>query len=168
MYILKHTIAWYVITISRCPYQASCDVHMKCVYYSSHATCICMYTTTVKLPILMLWCQEVHCWCNNPEILCSYEILNCDRLWENPPVTHKDNYLEKRNWIIQSIISPEGLKLQACNLQHSYCYSRSIRLSYVQCIASWISHHFRWSSAFFKVKWPTRKPHCTQTVTKHS
>ena len=21
----------------------------------------------------------------------------CDWLWENPPVTHKDNYLEKRN-----------------------------------------------------------------------
>ena len=39
-----------------------------------------------------------------------------DWLWENPPVMHKDNYLEKRNWIIQSVISPEGLKLQACNL----------------------------------------------------
>ena len=67
----------------------------------------------------------------------------CDWLWENPPVTHKDNYLEKRNRIIQSVISPEGLKLQACNLQHSYSYSRSIRLSYLQCIASWIFRHFR-------------------------
>ena len=43
MYILKHTIAWYVIPISRCPDQASCDVHMKCVNYSSHS--ICMYTS---------------------------------------------------------------------------------------------------------------------------
>ena len=25
------------------------------------------------------------------------------------PVTHKDNYLEKRNWIIQSVTSPERL-----------------------------------------------------------
>ena len=41
---------------------------------------------------------------------------NCDWLWENPPVTHKDNYLEEKcNVIIQSVISPEGLKLQACN-----------------------------------------------------
>ena len=52
----------------------------------------------------------------------------CDWLWENPPVTHKDNYLEKHNRIIQSVISPEGLKLQACDLPHSYSYSRSIRL----------------------------------------
>ena len=41
----------------------------------------------------------------------------CDWLWENPPVTQKDNFAEKCNSIIQSIISPEGLKLQACNLQ---------------------------------------------------
>ena len=71
-------------------------------------------------------------------------VFICDWIWENPPVTHKDNYLEKRNWIIQSVISPEGLKLQACNLQRSYSYSRSIRLSYLQCTASWISCHFRW------------------------
>ena len=24
-------------------------------------------------------------------------VIICDWLWENPPVTHKDNYLEKRN-----------------------------------------------------------------------
>ena len=42
-YVLKHTIVWYVIPISRYPDQASCDVHMKCVYYSSHT--ICMYTS---------------------------------------------------------------------------------------------------------------------------
>ena len=41
----------------------------------------------------------------------------------NLPITHKDNYLEKCNW---SIISPEGLKLYACNLPHSYSYSRLI------------------------------------------
>ena len=71
------------------------------------------------------------------------EANKCDWIWEKPPVTHKDNYLEKRNWIIQSIISSEDLKLQACNLPHSYSYSRSIRLSSVQCLASWISCHFR-------------------------
>ena len=43
----------------------------------------------------------------------SHILHNCDWLWENPPVAHKDNYVEKRNWILQSIISPEGLKLQA-------------------------------------------------------
>ena len=74
--------------------------------------------------------------------LCTY-VCNyiCDWLWENSPVTHKDNYLEKRNWIIQSIISPEGLKLQACNLPLNYSYSRSIRLPSSQCIASWFSCH---------------------------
>ena len=66
---------------------------------------------------------------------CVLVYVICDWLWENPPVTHKDNYLEKRNRIIQRI-SPEGLKLQACNLPHSYSYSRSIRLSSLQCIAS--------------------------------
>ena len=131
-------------------------------------------------------------------IACAAAVCICDWLWENPPVTHKDNYLDKRNWIFQSVISPEGLKLQACNLQCSYGYSRSIRLSYLQCTASWISCHFRsffyqhhkqlywgggWrvggggeprsgglqrSCAFSKVKWSTRRPHCTQTVTKHS
>ena len=43
VHIKKHTIAWHVIPISRCPDQASCYVHMKCVYYSSYA--ICMYTS---------------------------------------------------------------------------------------------------------------------------
>ena len=26
-----------------------------------------------------------------------YNMIICDWLWENPPVTHKDNYLEKHN-----------------------------------------------------------------------
>ena len=29
-------------------------------------------------------------------------------LWENPPVTHKDNYLEKRDWIISRWNGPQG------------------------------------------------------------
>ena len=33
------------------------------------------------------------------------KIQICDWLWENPPVTHKDKYLEIRNSIIQSVIS---------------------------------------------------------------
>ena len=42
----------------------------------------------------------------------------CDWLWENPPLTHKSKYLEIRiaNSIIQSVISREGIKLQAYNL----------------------------------------------------
>ena len=32
-------------------------------------------------------------------------IRNCDWLWENLPLTHKDIYLEIRNSIIQSVIS---------------------------------------------------------------
>ena len=51
MYILKHTIAWYVIPISRCPDQASCDMHMKCVYYSSHT--IFAYTQVANINALM-------------------------------------------------------------------------------------------------------------------
>ena len=34
--VLKHTTAWYVIPICRCPDQPSCDVQMRRVYYSSH------------------------------------------------------------------------------------------------------------------------------------
>ena len=30
--VLKHTIAWYVIPICRCPDQPSCDVQMRRVY----------------------------------------------------------------------------------------------------------------------------------------
>ena len=94
------------------------------------------------LPSYIVW---FHMWnvFINSAIFLNHTNSICDWLWENPPVTHKDNYLEKRDWIIQSVISPEGLKLQACNLQHSYSYLRPIRLSYLQCIASWISRHFR-------------------------
>ena len=37
----------------------------------------------------------------------------------HPSVTHKDNYLEKRNWIILTVISLEDLKLQAYDLLHT-------------------------------------------------
>ena len=30
------------------------------------------------------------------------------------------------------------------------------------------SYRLQWSSAFFKVKCPTKMPHCIQTVTKHN
>ena len=60
-----------------------------------------------------------------------------DWLWGNQPVMHKDNYLEKRNWIIQGVLSHEGLKLHTgLYLLHSYSYSRSIRLPSPQCVAS--------------------------------
>ena len=29
------------------------------------------------------------------------------------------------------------------------------------------SDRLQWNSAFFKVKCPTKRPHCIQTVTKH-
>ena len=60
----------------------------------------------------------------------------CDWLWENPPLTHKDKYLEIRNSIIQSVISREGLKLQAYNLLQIYSYLIAIRLSTEQSTAS--------------------------------
>ena len=51
---------------------------------------------------------------------------------------HKNNYLE--NVIqLQTVISPEGLKLQTCNLLRNYIYSISVRLSSPQCIASTIA-----------------------------
>ena len=31
------------------------------------------------------------------QIVCIVHLNICDWLWENPPGTHKDNYLEKRN-----------------------------------------------------------------------
>ena len=60
----------------------------------------------------------------------------CDWLWENPPVTHKDKYLEIRNSIIQSVISREGLKLHAYNSLQIYSYLIAIRLPTVQSTAS--------------------------------
>ena len=60
----------------------------------------------------------------------------CDWLWENPPVTHKDKYLEIRNSIIQSVISREGLKLHAYNSLQIYSYLIAIRLPTAQSTAS--------------------------------
>ena len=56
-----HIKTWYVIPISRCPDQASCDVYMKCVYYSSHAISMCQFdakrciadVTTLKSCVVM-------------------------------------------------------------------------------------------------------------------
>ena len=53
-------------------------------------------------------------------IVCTYKrssaLLNiCNCLWENPPLTHKDKYLEIHNSVIQSVISREGSKLHAYN-----------------------------------------------------
>ena len=63
-------------------------------------------------------------------------IFKCDWLWENPPVTHKDKYLEIRNSIIQSVISREGLKLHAYNSLQIYSYLIAIRLPTAQSTAS--------------------------------
>ena len=70
-------------------------------------------------------------------------VIICDWLWENPPLTHKDKYLEIRNSIIQSVISREGLKLHAYNSLQIYSYLIAIRLPTAQCTASYFSHHFR-------------------------
>ena len=70
-------------------------------------------------------------------------IVICDWLWENPPVTHKDKYLEIRNSIIQSVISREGLKLHAYNSLQIYSYLIAIRLPTAQSTASRFSRHFR-------------------------
>ena len=37
----------------------------------------------------------------------------CDWIWEKPPLTQKDKYLEIRNSIIQGIISQECMELLA-------------------------------------------------------
>ena len=116
-----------------------------CIMCKSQINCEMIWRVIFTINITMAWRTLLK---ENKSSKCYSGLINsyiviCDWLWENPPVTHKDDYLEKRNWIIQSVISPEGLKLQACNLQRSYSYSRSIRLSYLQCTASWISCHFR-------------------------
>ena len=46
-------------------------------------------------------------------------MYTCDWLRENLPVMHKDKYLEIHNLIIQSVISQEALKSQACNCHRS-------------------------------------------------
>ena len=60
----------------------------------------------------------------------------CDWLWENPPLTHKDKYLEIHNSIIQSVVSREGSKLHAYNSPQIYSYLIAIWLPTAQCTAS--------------------------------
>ena len=66
--------------------------------------------------------------CNLLSLVINFLMIICVWLWENPPVTHKEKYLEIRNSIIQSVISPEGLKLHAYNLLQIYSYLIAIRL----------------------------------------
>ena len=77
-------------------------------------------------------------------MLCKIAIYMCGWLWENLILIQKDKHLEKCSWIIQSAISPEGLKLQACDLPHitiaSYLRSSAIcwRLPSPQHRATWL------------------------------
>ena len=65
-----------------------------------------------------------------------YYLLICDWLWENPPLTYKDKYLEIRISIINSVISREGSKLHAYDSLQIYSYLIAIRLPSAQSIAS--------------------------------
>ena len=56
--------------------------------------------------------------------------------WENPPLTHKDKYLEMHDSIIQILKSCEGSKLHAYNLLQIYSYLIAIRLPTAQSTAS--------------------------------
>ena len=60
----------------------------------------------------------------------------CDWIWENPPLMHKDKYLEIHNSIIHSVISQESLKLHAYNSLQMYSYLIAIRLPTAQSTAS--------------------------------
>ena len=57
-------------------------------------------------------------------------------LWENPPLAHKDKYLEVHNSIIQSVISQEGSKLHAYISLQIYSYLIAIKLPTAQSTAS--------------------------------
>ena len=46
--VLKYTILWYVIPISRCPDQSSCDVQMRRVYYSFHIQFACTEVANIN------------------------------------------------------------------------------------------------------------------------
>ena len=59
---------------------------------------------------------------NVTSVLWYFRLCIYDWLWKNPPLTHKDNYLEICNSIIQSVISREGSKLHAYNLLQIYSY----------------------------------------------
>ena len=75
---------------------------------------------TVELPAA----RKLHSYLYINYVILIYIMLLyiCDWLWENPPVTHKNKYLEIRNSIIQSVISREGLKLHAYNSLQIYSY----------------------------------------------
>ena len=129
---LIRDLAIYTCLLATWPVEPLSDLfsHLTGCFYNTDPVALLSFTYYSKYPHDTQWPTEI-----------TFEI-NCDWLWENPPVAHK-NYLERYNWIIRSVISPESLKLQACNLPHSYSYSGSIRLSSLQCIAGWIFHHFR-------------------------
>ena len=76
----------------------------------NRTTCICEWSDTTYT-------------CKYIAHICNYvAFLICDWLWENPPLTHKDKYLEIRNSIIQCAISWEGLKLHAYNSLQIYSH----------------------------------------------
>ena len=81
---------------------------------------------------------------------------------ENPPVIHKDKYLEIYNSIIQSVVCRETLKQQA-NLPRFRSYSKSITLPTLHITAhnrgggKPQSGGLQQSSAIFKITWPKLK-----------
>ena len=93
-----------------------------------------------KLPIMLLSsAPKISLLCSNYAQLCPIMLImlhKCDWLWENLPLTHKDEYLEIRNSIIQSVISREGSKLHAYNSLQIYSCLIAIRLPTAQSTAS--------------------------------
>ena len=79
----------------------------------------------------------------------SISIIICLWLWAASYVTGygKTHRLRTKiniyKYVIQSVISREGLKLHAYNLLQIYSYLIAIRLPTPQCTASCFFHHFR-------------------------
>ena len=92
---------------------------------------------THKTLVLHLWYTD------NKDLnkLCIFCI--CDQIWEKPPLTHKDKYLDIHNLIIQWIISPECMELLTRNSPPLYSYQWYFSLWTLQWVASWIACHFR-------------------------
>ena len=155
---------------------------LYCLFLYSNYMCMKVYHSYII--VVCTW--HVRCWL----VMLS---LICDWLWINLPLTFtdKDEQWEILNSIIQSVISWEGLKLQAYNLLWIYSYSLAIAYplhnaqladspAILYCFLSIPqaliyrgggcgvvgSHKVAGYGEAQQVKWPRMRPHCTQNVTK--
>ena len=81
------------ITIAICAIASGIFLPFQVIYQGRTPACLPRFVFPDNWNVTF---TEDH-WSNEEKTLEYIHKIICDWLWENPPVTHKDNYLEKRN-----------------------------------------------------------------------